>query len=396
MSDDTAAPTDASPIRRIRQGLLLFDPRNPRLVRLEDDGDLNQHECAERLLDGFDPLSIGRSMAAFGFFESDPLIAVREGDEFVVVEGNRRLLALRLLLDDELRRNLDAEPIWSVLATSMDDARRASLESVPTHVVPDRQAAAPVIGFRHIVGIRRWGAYEKVAFVRQLLLQHPTGEGFKRVSDLTGEAETRVRRYLRDFIVLQQAEDSGVPVGGAKEQFGVFTRLLNNAGVARFLELVPAGRVTPDQSHAYQADKSAVLELFGLLYGDDQAPPAFTDSRRISDFGRVIDNEEAREHLRRTRNLDESLGFTDGIRDRAISTLARIHTDLLRVGNDLSKIDHDVEIKAALKEVQDAADALSGPLHSGDDPTPEEGDYNLDDLDEDELDEDEFDDGNED
>lgn len=352
---------DESPIQMVEWGVLDLDPLNPRLMdqSVADPQPLAQWEAAEALMDEHDPISIGRSMSRFGFFPSDPLIAYQEDGRYVVVEGNRRLLALRLLLGDAVVAAL-ADDEWQALSAGIEPDVRRTLETVPVHVVADRDDAAPVIGFRHIVGIKKWDAYEKAAFVRRLIAsQSKAGlsddEVFERVSMLTGEGPTRIRTYLRDYTLLRQAEAAGIDVADAREEFGVFTRALSSKGVRSYMQARAAGDVTVDMERAYNAPDEQVRELLGWMHGPD---PVFTDARKLKDLGKVLEAPEAVEHLRRTRNLEEAEALSGAVRDRVLSNAQKALAALLLVGPDLGRIDGDDTVFALLRRIADLADGL--------------------------------------
>src|SRR4051812_2159917 len=74
---------------------LYFDPRNPRLPEAAQS--MTQEELLTYIAKEYQPIEIARSIAAHGYFLSEPLIVVLENGLYMVVEGNRRLAALRLL-----------------------------------------------------------------------------------------------------------------------------------------------------------------------------------------------------------------------------------------------------------------------------------------------------------
>jgi hypothetical protein len=186
---------EAIPFERLK-----LDPENPRLLKFKlQEGELTEERMVGALLARFDPEPVGRSIVEFGFFASEPLIVFPDGADFIVAEGNRRLVALKLLLDSALREAVDAGEVWEKLALelSANEGRLGQLAEIPCQAVPDREAAAPIIGYRHIVGILKWDAFEKAAYVVRLL-RDGSDRTFEEVADLTGETARRVKRYLRD------------------------------------------------------------------------------------------------------------------------------------------------------------------------------------------------------
>lgn len=382
------AVTVEGQLEHLELGKLVFDPKNPRLVSDDEEQELSQEECARRLLDDFDPLPIARSIAAFGFFPTDPLVGRQIDGSVIVHEGNRRLLAVRLLVDEELRDSLDAGRQWDELADGLDPQVASSLQRLPTYLVEEWEDAAPIIGVRHIVGIETWKAFEKAAFVRQLLTRTDPEGALQWASEVTGESVARLRRYLRDYQVLEQAEAAGVDVTHARERFGNFTRLLSTDGVIEYIDLLPPREMTVDTEVAFRAAPEHVAELLSYAFGTDEEDPVLTDHRRYRELGTVVASEEARDHLRRTRDLESSLALTSGIRDRVLRHLSRALDALAAASNDLPQLEPEPAIDEMIEEVKEAVDLLlrHQPI-PGRAPLPEQEDqedFDLDVLDEDE------------
>ena len=81
-------------IEHVELGRLLPDSHNPRLPRGVKD-QLTGDDLLVQIADSFDPLIVADSSARHGYFGSEPLIVLAEGDYWVVLEGNRRLTALK-------------------------------------------------------------------------------------------------------------------------------------------------------------------------------------------------------------------------------------------------------------------------------------------------------------
>ncbi|MXY54385.1 MAG: hypothetical protein F4Y86_17905, partial [Gammaproteobacteria bacterium] len=150
---------DPSPaIQGIEVARLLLDDQNPRLPeRLHGEP---QSEILAFLFRQAALEELAQSYLDNGFFQHEPLIVVPQGGgRFVVVEGNRRLAALKILLNAEeadLLRFIGMEPT---------SAQRLSLVEVPCFVVGDRALVHPFVGFRHIGGIKTWPPEAKARYV---------------------------------------------------------------------------------------------------------------------------------------------------------------------------------------------------------------------------------------
>jgi ParB-like chromosome segregation protein Spo0J len=67
---------------------------------------------------------IAFSIHANGFFRHEPLLIESHGDRYVVVEGNRRLAACKLLTDSELRRAVGATRLPELSPPEVEVLRR--------------------------------------------------------------------------------------------------------------------------------------------------------------------------------------------------------------------------------------------------------------------------------
>ena len=97
MPIDSAAPTaDELPGREyLPVAQLDFDPQNPRFPAEVAGGPVEQ--LIERFVRDERLQEIIASIADHGYFAGEPLLVVPHGDRYHVIEGNRRLAALKLL-----------------------------------------------------------------------------------------------------------------------------------------------------------------------------------------------------------------------------------------------------------------------------------------------------------
>ena len=195
---------------------LRLDPHNPRLPA--DKQAETQDELAVYLEMSYEALVVAESIAAHGFFGSEPLIVIADqaaSGVWVVVEGNRRLTALLGLVNESIRSQFPNPAKWEELArtTSMhvDDG-------IPVVVLPDRAAATPIIGFRHISGILQWQPYAQARYVAGLV--DDEGMTFKEVADMIGIERTKVGNLYRDQAIAAQAKKFGIETGPLEEEIG--------------------------------------------------------------------------------------------------------------------------------------------------------------------------------
>ncbi|WP_419946203.1 hypothetical protein [Candidatus Poriferisodalis sp.] len=177
---------------------LHFDRRNPRLSM---EINLDEVDLVELLWKEFAVDEVALSIASNGYFSHEPLFAAVEGGSHVVVEGNRRLAAVRLLLNDGLRRQVGATDLpW------ISDERRAELQTLPV-VIADRERIWQYIGFKHVNGSQPWQSFAKARYVAWV--HNELGEPLDEIARRIGDRHWTVRRLYRGLMVLQQAEETG-------------------------------------------------------------------------------------------------------------------------------------------------------------------------------------------
>lgn len=165
-----ANDADAAPvIERIPITHLRLDKENPRLAAIH--GETTQKGLIKKLWDEMAVDELALSIAANGYFEEEPLIVIPEKagnknpkqDTFTVVEGNRRLAAVLILRDANLRLTLGATDLPTI---TPEAARR--LDELPVSIYDTREELWEYFGFRHINGPQAWDAFSKAQFVAKV------------------------------------------------------------------------------------------------------------------------------------------------------------------------------------------------------------------------------------
>ena len=72
-----------------------FDSRNPRFVEYLTDPEPSQKDLLRILWQEMAVDELALSIAASGYFDHEPLFVTTENGRFVVIEGNRRLAAVK-------------------------------------------------------------------------------------------------------------------------------------------------------------------------------------------------------------------------------------------------------------------------------------------------------------
>ncbi len=264
---------------------------NPRFIGMsfEDEEDMLKYLIEEADIDEL-LLSIINS----GYLDFEPII-VKEDN--VVLEGNRRVAALKLIRDSKLRDRLEV-----VLPSEPgEDARPDKIRAV---IVKDHTEARNFIGFKHINGPRKWDAMSKAKYATDWF---ETGASLETISKSLGDTFNTVQRLVYGFRVYQQAVCDGFDPERRTARRLAFSHLytaITRAPIRDWLELQedPTSAPVPAQN----SDKLA--QLMSWLYGQGESEPALVKSQNpdLNRLANVMAHEHTRDVLIRTRDLNEA------------------------------------------------------------------------------------------
>jgi hypothetical protein len=214
---------------------VLLDAQNPRIPELGHQA--TQREIVAELVHNDAVYDLARDIATLGYFPTETLICVEEDENLVVVEGNRRLASLKLLLSPELA---PSEFVSRFKKLSKDLPPSGVVKKVSVLVAPSRSQAAPLIMNKHTqTGIRRWEPIQQARYVSTLL---STGLSLDQLAETTGFSKGELLKNLRIHsmyeIAIQLSFDSKTTEGVKNpRKFNVSTleRVVDNPRMRKFM-----------------------------------------------------------------------------------------------------------------------------------------------------------------
>jgi ParB-like nuclease family protein len=276
---------------------LLLDPYNPRLT-VDEEG-ASQPELLRIILERFKIEELAQSISAAGYLPFDPLIGCQQEQDVVILEGNRRVATLKLLLDPSLAPEKYRRR-WEELKAGLSEKVRESISSIEVMVFPDREDAGleSYIGFRHVTGVLQWPALEKASFISRLI---DLGWNYATIAERLGSYPKTVEKHYVGYRIVEQARSLGLP--GAEQlagTFGVLMRALQSPGVAAFLGLSfphdPLQSKDPVPPHFHDNFRQFIEWTFGT----DEKPRIIRDSRQLTRWGKILASSDAVSYLRRS------------------------------------------------------------------------------------------------
>ena len=268
---------------------LHLDSRNPRIQQV--DRDLDEQRILEILWREYSVEEVAWSIAQNGFFPHEPLFAAEEGGKLVVVEGNRRLAAVRILRDRRLREQLQATTIPEISEALADD-----LAELPV-IRCQRDDIWQYIGFKHVNGPQAWNSFAKAEYIAWV--RNELGTELTEIANTIGDTHSTVARLYRAYMAMKQAKDGGVydPEQRTRKHFS-FSHLYTGFDYNGIRKFTGVADLDPPKEEPIPSNRMKQFgELCVWLWGDKgRQQPALIKSQNPN-----------------LRQLDEALQTNDGL-----------------------------------------------------------------------------------
>ena len=287
---------------------LLLDPNNYRYQDTEDFVQAAQNRFHEATVQSRaeaqlrdDTLRNLKDSILFNGFLPVERIVVRPyqpvDGKYVVLEGNRRLAALRWIKSDHDAGVDVSEELLSIL------------EAVPVLVLAEADETGmiyeSIMGIRHVGGIKVWGGYQRAKLVASLRDNH-TLEPAEVAARLGLSTREITRRYRAFSAFKQMEEDEEFGEFASPELYPVFHEAVSLPVVRDWL-----GWDENNNRFSSQEELRAFYELITPCQQDDsgeEVVPKITGHRQVRELPAILGNEEAKSAL-----LDPKTGLDDAL-----------------------------------------------------------------------------------
>jgi len=351
---------------------LYFDPQNPRLPeRLRGAADT---EVLKYFLLECNLVELMMSIGEKGYFVGEPLMVTSHeklGEGFLVIEGNRRLGALKLLQEST------AVPVMATQVQQIRASAKFRPTEIPVIEFAKRDNILVYLGYRHITGIKEWDSLAKARYLKQLRALHDPddhAEAHKALAKEIGSKAATVAKLLTGHTLLERASDLGIlsrlKLEADDIPFSLLTTGISWAEIANFIGLEGAGDV-----EAKGLKEQEFEEFFGWVFDKGQRPhTVLGESRNFSKLARVVANKAALDALRRGDPLDTADLMTSGPLDAIRKHLFNAETSLKTAQNTLTltdglekmDVDHADRVRKASIGLHSAIKSLVDSAENGD------------------------------
>lgn len=275
---------------------VLLDPNNPRFAELGEEIDVvPENRFAEEKVQKnafdrmkkpqFDVNELRDTIKTLGFLPMDRIVVrklnILEKDKYVVVEGNRRIAALKWLIelheagketfsDDELKNFKELEVL-----------------ELDTEKAPD-SAKWILPGLRHVSGIKQWGPYQRASAVYIL---RESGETSQETAQSLGLSTRAANQLWRCYLALEQMKkDEEYGEHAEPKYFSYFEESIKSPKLRGWLKW------SDDAREFTNAER--LREFYSWIIGeiDDEGnlkDPKLSDAKDLRDVAKLIDDEKA-------------------------------------------------------------------------------------------------------
>jgi hypothetical protein len=288
--------------------LLDFDPENPRFPPEIAHGPIGT--LIERFVRDERLLEVMASIADHGYFEGEPLLVVAHGNRYHVVEGNRRLAALKLL------SGLEEVPEGRISIEEVCEHAEYKPEKVPCLIFDNSTQILRYLGFRHITGIKSWSSLQKARYLKRMrdtfyhdfegkdLLQRLAREIGSR-ADYVGQMLTALNLYERAESKQFYDVKGLVP---EEIDFSVLSTALSYTNISDYVGL----ESRQDMFGENISDKRLKNLLTWIFVARENQKPIVAESRKLSHLAAVVESPDAVSLLIRDGNLDSAYQLSKG------------------------------------------------------------------------------------
>lgn len=195
---------------------LILDLQNPRFASyFNRNGEQTTNNSAiKHLITNAAVVDLAKSIRSFGgLYPAESIVCVKEnseGDRYIVLEGNRRVSACKLL--HAVFKNSNDEWVTQNAKNTFSDLEQSLIDSIATLkavVYNDRSAASPYIISKHNGGIKEWSSEEKNFNYYKMFQEIRKVAPEKGISDVVDE-------------IIKQTNDKKATITNAIKRYSIF------------------------------------------------------------------------------------------------------------------------------------------------------------------------------
>ncbi|CAD7562659.1 Phage protein [Citrobacter europaeus] len=337
---------------------LKLDEKNPRFGE-DFSGKATQIDVLNNIVKNYGVTDVLSSIAINGYFSAEPMVVKKINEkEYTVMEGNRRLSACLILIqDDRARDQLDIFKSYIEKYHKHGSHRLTKIPAIVFEGAQDNKPLVSYLGVRHIVSTKDWDSYAKAAWISRTV-----NDGDMSISDISsmiGDKHNTIKRLLQGYNFVKQLErtgkytkDDSVKKGRGSNSAYPFSwvyTLLGYKSIQDFVNLSSEEKeLEPINSEKLDNAKLLMTAMFGDKRTGKNSQ--VNDSRKLGLLAEIVSSEEKVRHLKAGRNVDEIQSLSKPAEERIIELIFQISDNLEECHSRVNKDKITKETAIALSE----------------------------------------------
>lgn len=221
-------------IQYVESNKLLFDPENPRLVEF-GSSNMDEPSLINLLWREMAIEELVMSILAQGFFEHEPLYVLDSAEgHYIVLEGNRRLAAIRAILTPEVVKNNRMEKYKNNITNELLEGLK---NRIPVIMMSHREEAWRLLGFKHVNGPSKWGSFAKAKYISEV--HNKFGVSLDQIAKQIGDTNSVVKKLYQGLMILEQAQQQAeFSIDDIRNKRIYFSHLYTALGYEKFRKFI--------------------------------------------------------------------------------------------------------------------------------------------------------------
>jgi AAA15 family ATPase/GTPase len=336
---------------------LLLDPNNYRFIDRPDYKTVPENEVADarvqqrtqNFVAGKNNENISDLITSFktnGFLDIDQIQVKRVGENYLILEGNRRVTTLKYLYDEFLK------------GSDVGKISESDFKSIPLVEITDEDPVQHLItmGLHHISGKKPWSAVNEAQLIEDLISKYDKTE--TEVCNSLGIYTQTLRKRRRSLAFIQQYKDSDFGDQFQTPMYSIFEAAVSSPPMKDWIHW--------DDEEYFASNKANIERFFSWVSKTEETEetesgeektvikdPIITQYRQVKDVSAFINDEKALKRMEESRSITEGYTFSDAIGEaklrNAIDNIKSSAKDAFSFNEYMTPSDYEEINKVKLK-----------------------------------------------
>jgi len=291
---------------------LRLDPENPRIPKSKRKS-ITEAEIIDFMVLEAATLELMIAIGENGFFAGEQLLVVPlENGEYSVVEGNRRLTAVKLLHEPDL-----ATVQTRKIARIIEEVKIPPPTGIPCLIFNSKEVILKYLGFRHITGVKSWRMLEKARYLYGIKERNFSNEEFystcRSIAKMIGSRRPYVAKMLVGFELFRIIEDNAFygirGLDDTRFYFNYLKDSLNYSNIQKFWGIsIEEEKKDPISELNYAHLKESIHWFFDK--NDKPKSRVLGDSTGLKMLNAIVGNERALAEFRSGASIEKAFEMT--------------------------------------------------------------------------------------